>query len=134
MLRLEEIIINKIAQDKMQLEQGLEWFDSLKINEQRETITITKQFIEQCHPDPETIENAIDKIPLKNTMTPIILLKTQTLKDALNRIETLPDNEIRKSFISLVAVFKMADTKRRNTACRNGCHHEWHNLDELDRI
>ena len=62
-------------------------------------------------------------------MTPVVLLKTLTLKNAINKIENLPDSELRKSFIILLTIFKMADSYRREIICKNACSHEWHNLD-----
>ncbi|GAA4840701.1 DUF5958 family protein [Algivirga pacifica] len=61
-------------------------------------------------------------------MTPVVLFKTQTLNNALRKIETLAANEMRKSFIIMLSIFKTADSYRRKTACHHGCTHEWHNL------
>ena len=134
MLRPEEIILNKIAQDKITLKEGLEWFDNLTTEIQREILLLTRTCLEQSitdktNGDKEIIEKGIELIPLKPSMTPIILLRTKPLKTALDKILLLPDNEIQKSFISLVILFKYSDTKRRNTICKDGCNHEWHNLE-----
>jgi hypothetical protein len=134
MLSTEHIVLNKIAQDKLSLNDGLEWFDSLPIDNQRRILLITRTCLEQAIMDKdkgdiEIIEKGIELIPLKPSMTPVVLLKTQPLKIALNKILLLPDNELRKAFISLVILFKVADTKRRNFFCQNRCGHEWHNLD-----
>jgi len=62
-------------------------------------------------------------------MTPMILLKTQPFKTALLKINALPDNELKKGFITIITLFKFSDTKRREQWCKDGCTHEWHNLD-----
>ena len=129
MLNKDEIIINKFAQEKIELEEVIFWFENLNSKEQSKTISTAKLCLEQAHPNKEIIEKGVDLIPLKPTATPIVLLKTQGFKIALDKIITLPENENIKSFITLVSLFKLADTERRNIWCKNGCSHEWHNLD-----
>lgn len=128
MLNPEEIIINAFVQNQQPFEKVLYWFDSLDIKKQREIVFLTNFYLQQSHPSNELIEKAIELIPLKPTVTPIVLLKTQNLKIALQKIITLPDNEMRKAFISLITLFKITYTYRRTTWCKEGCHHEWHNL------
>lgn len=130
MLDFEDIMINAFAQDKQTLEEVLIWFDSLDVEKQRKIVFITNLYLQQSHPSNELIENAIELIPLKPTITPIVLLKTQSLIIGLQKITSLPDNEMRKAFITLITLFKISDTHRRNTWCREGCNHEWHNLNK----
>jgi hypothetical protein len=33
----------------------------------------------------------------------------------------------------LVALFAIADKRRRDTICHNRCNHEWHNIVDLQR-
>ncbi|MDX3531055.1 DUF5958 family protein [Streptomyces sp. ID05-39B] len=42
--------------------------------------------------------------------------------------EALPAYELTKSFRLLVALFTIADTRRRTLYCAGGCGHAWHNL------
>ena len=132
MLRAIDILINSFAQEKIDLDKLLLWFDSLSTEQQRETINWTRNFIEQSHPDDEIIKIGIEQIPIKPTMTPIILLKTKSLKIALNKIVVLPDTEMKKAFISLATLFKVADKNRRDKWCEGKCGHDWHNLDKLN--
>lgn len=123
-------MINSFAQEKINLELILDWFGNLDLEKQRETISRARLCLDQSHPNKETIEKAIELIPLKPTVTPIVLLKTQEFKIALHKIVLLPENENRKVFVTLISVFKIADTIRRNIWCKDGCNHEWHNLDK----
>ena len=125
----EEIIINKIAQDKFDFGDGVLWFDGLQEDKQKEIIDKLILFVQQSHPTKEYIDIGLEKAPIKQTMTPVVIFKTQNLKTALNKIRTLPRGEWRKSFVTLLSVFKEADTKRREIWCKDGCEHEWHNLD-----
>ncbi|WP_123912159.1 DUF5958 family protein [Flavobacterium sp. AJR] len=132
MLTVRDVMINKFAQEKINLEQILDWFGNLEIQTQKKIIRWTGQCLIQSHPTEETFNKAIQLIPLKPTATAIVLLKTyKNLKVALDKIELLPDYEIKKTFITLISVFKIADTERRNTYCKNNCYHDWHNLDNL---
>jgi len=74
----------------------------------------------------KTYQNAISTIPLKPTYTPIILLKKLPTKTALSKLAELPENEHIKTLISLVWIFKILDTERRNRECKNGCGHFWY--------
>ncbi|MCD0473966.1 DUF5958 family protein [Flavobacterium sp. EDS] len=132
MLTEEDIMINKFAQEKINLEQILDWFDIFETQIQRKIIRLTSQCLIQSHPNEETFNKAIQLIPLKPTVTAIVFLKTyKNLKVALDKIELLPNYEIKKTFISLISVFKISDIERRNTYCQGNCYHDWHNLDNL---
>lgn len=131
MLRPIDILINSFAQEQLDLDKLILWFDSLSTLQQREAINWTRNYLEQSHPDDEIIKAGIEQIPLKPTMTPIVLLKTKSLKIALNKIVELPDFEMKKAFVSLVTLFKVSDKVRREKWCEGKCGHDWHNLDKL---
>ena len=121
-------MINRFAQEKVTLEQILVWFENLDSEEKTKAISRTKLCLEQAHPNKEVIEKGIEMIPLKPTATPVVLLKTKGFKIALNKIVLLPKDENKKVFITLISIFKLADTVRREIWCKDGCSHEWHNL------
>ncbi len=123
-----EININKYAQDKLSDSEIMDWFDRFDLTAQKEIRDKLIMFMQQSHPTDELISTAIKIAPIKETMTPVILFKTQTFKIATNKTVDLPDSELRKSFIIMLSIFKTADTYRRETECRNGCGHEWHNI------
>ncbi len=128
MLDKAAIIINKIAQGILSIDNGRSWFDTLVDTEKKSVLVLIKFFIEQSHPTNEIINEAIREIPLKPTMTPVVLLNKKPFKIALAKILGLPKAEYRKAFISLITIFKAGDSYRRNTSCKNGCTHEWHHL------
>lgn len=123
-----EININKYAQDKLNDSEIMGWFDRFELSKQKEIRDKLIVFMQQSHPSDELISTAIKTLPIKETMTPVVLFKTQTFKIAINKVVDLPDSELRKSFIIMLSIFKTADTYRRETECRNGCGHEWHNI------
>nr|WP_288836345.1 DUF5958 family protein [uncultured Flavobacterium sp.] len=131
MLSEGEIIINKVAQDKLSIEEGLQWFKNSEPTEYRSILARLRLYLEQAHPDQQLIDDNLGNVPLKITMTPIVLFKTHPFKVAALAVCDLPDNELEKSFTTLLTLFKYADTARRELYCKNGCTHEWHNFDKL---
>jgi hypothetical protein len=123
-----EININKYAQNKLTDSKIMEWFDQFDLTGQKEIRDKLIMFMQRSHPTDKLISNAIQTSPIKDTMTPVVLFKTQTFKMAISKIENLPDSELRKSFIIMLSIFKVADTFRRETDCTNGCSHFWHNI------
>ncbi|WP_289056225.1 DUF5958 family protein [Carboxylicivirga marina] len=123
-----EININKYAQNKLTDFEIMNWFDKFDLIGQKEIRDKLIMCLQQSHPTDEMISIAIQSAQIKNTMTPVVLFKTQPFKIAINKIENLPDSELRKSLITMLSIFKTADTFRRETDCKNGCTHEWHNL------
>ncbi|KQO33911.1 hypothetical protein ASF10_17880 [Flavobacterium sp. Leaf82] len=128
-----EEIINKVAQDKIDVNLGIKLlFEDPEYNFER-LFTTLKNYIFNSIPDKtdyntETYQKAIHTIPLKPTHTPIIFLKRFSLKIALSKLSELPKNENKKIITSLLWIFKVTDTERRNTECKNGCGHFWHEL------
>ncbi|WP_327189671.1 DUF5958 family protein [Streptomyces xinghaiensis] len=49
------------------------------------------------------------------------------------RARYLPAYELTKSFRLLIALFSIADTRRRTLYCAGGCSHAWHNLSAPSR-
>ncbi|REE78719.1 hypothetical protein BX611_3013 [Lutibacter oceani] len=125
-----EININKYAQNELSDSEILDWFDQFDLAEQKEIRDKLIMFAQQSHPTDDLITKAIQTAQIKETMTPVIIFKTQTFKTAINKIENLPDSELRKSFIIMLSIFKTADTYRREADCKNGCSHFWHNIDD----
>jgi len=123
-----EININKYAQNKLTDSEIMAWFDKFDLSAQKEIRDKLIMFMLQSHPTDELISNAIQTSPIQDTMTPVVLFKTKTFKIAINKIEKLPDSELRKSILIMLCIFKVTDTFRRETVCKNGCAHFWHNF------
>lgn len=131
-LKNTEILINKIAQDKIDFNNGLGLLLEDGYNF-KELFTILHHYIINSIPNKvdyntEAYQTAINSIPLKPTSTPIIILKTYTTKIAFQKLVLLAENENKKILTSLLWIFKITDTERRNTECKNGCGHFWHEI------
>ncbi|WP_394775438.1 DUF5958 family protein [Flavobacterium sp.] len=130
----KEQIINKIAQDKIDFNFGLKLLLEDSEFKFEDFFATLKNYIFNAIPDKtdyntETYQNAINTIPLKATYTPIAILRSFSTKIAFNKLAELPENENVKVVTSLLWIFKVIDTQRRNTECKNGCGHFWHELE-----
>ena len=129
-----EIIINKVAQDKFGYKDGVKIilhhpeFDFIQTFQSLE-IFIFNAIPNKSSYESETYKKAISTIPLKPTVTPIIILNKNSTKIAFRKLKDLPKDEEEKIITSLLWIFKVIDSERRSTACKNGCSHFWHNID-----
>jgi hypothetical protein len=124
-----DIKINKIAQKIIPMGEGLAWFQNQMLKDTgSEILQQLSIFIQQAHPTSEEIDNAIEFSELRPTFTPCVLVKSKAMKEALSKIVNLPKDEQLKSFKLLIALLSIADERRRNTECKLGCSHEWHNM------
>lgn len=127
-----EQIINKIAQDKIDFNSGLKLLLESDYSF-KELFTTLHNYIINSIPNKTDYNSvayqlAINTIPLKPTYTPIVILKNFPTKIAFNKLASLPQNENKKTITALLWIFKITDTERRNTECKNGCGHFWHML------
>jgi len=125
-----EEIINKIAQEKLDFKIGLQ---QLLQYDFEKLFVILNNYIINSIPNKtdyntESYQNALATIPLKPTYTSIVILKTYPTKIALSKLALLPKSENVKTITVLLWIFKITDTERRNTDCKNGCGHFWHEI------
>ena len=125
--------INLIAQNKIDFDEGQNLIIKSLEFDFNETFEILKNFILNSIPNKsnycsDSYQKAIISIPLKQTFTPIIILNKFSVKDAFKRLSELSESEYEKIIISLLWIFKITDTERRQTECKNGCEHYWHNI------
>ena len=128
-MKEEEIILNKISQDIISLEDGIIWFDNLNLTEKKDIIIKLSMFVSQTKPKEKIELGLIFSPPYKRSTSSVILEKYDNTNVALSKIITLPDSELKNSFLSLMRVFKICDKIRREIECKDGCTHYWHNLE-----
>jgi hypothetical protein len=124
--RKESHFLNSLAQDIRSMGEGKEWFEKLPFEKQLEILREISLYAQQAGVRESDVQNAIDKSGLKATYTPCILASKGNLKIQLAKILNLPKVEYLKSFILLLSLFSVADERRRNNQCKNGCSHWWH--------
>ena len=122
------IFINKLAQQIIDVEVGCEWFNNLDFNTQLDVLRSLSLYVLQAGAKESDVVTTIDKVKLKKTYTPCVLIQKGALKVQLNKILNLPHDEYSKIFLLLLTLFSLADERRRKTKCKNKCSHWWHNL------
>ncbi|RZJ47960.1 MAG: hypothetical protein EOO44_21755 [Flavobacterium sp.] len=125
--------INLIAQNKIEFNEGTELIVKNSEFDFKKTFDILKIFIFNSIPDKsdyssESYQKAISSIPIRQTFTPVVILNNFSTKISFLKLSKLPESEYEKIIISLLWIFKITDTERRETECKNGCGHYWHDI------
>lgn len=125
--------INLIAQNKTEFDEGLKLILKKPEYDFKEIFEILQNLILNSIPNKsnyssDSYQKAIVSIPIKQTFTPIIILNKFSIKNAFKKLSELPESEYEKIILSLLWIFKITDTERRETECKNGCGHYWHNI------
>lgn len=121
--------INQIAQSQISLAEGLEWFDGATPDFRVEIMRSLDLCIFQSHPAIDDIEEGIWKSGLKESYSPCVLIRKKPFNQVRQKILGMPEVDLRRSFILLISVFSVADLRRRETQCKGGCTHDWHNIE-----
>jgi DMSO/TMAO reductase YedYZ molybdopterin-dependent catalytic subunit len=122
------MVLNELAQGLRPAAEGVEWFESLSEDEQRKILHALVLFCGQARACEEDVPESIARSGIRPTHTPAVMLTKWRFG-----MEGLPAYELTKSFHLLVALFSIADTRRRTLHCVGGCGHEWHNLSDPQR-
>jgi hypothetical protein len=129
MLTPTELRLNQISQGLISEADGNAWYESLQSDERALTLQVLARICAQSHPRAGEVPAAIARAGLKATFTPCVLARRDPRPErSFFQITALPPEEQVKSFRLLLALFSIADQRRRETQCRDGCTHEWHNL------
>ncbi|WP_438031326.1 DUF5958 family protein [Sorangium sp. So ce233] len=120
------VILNQLARGAISEEDGRRWFVQLAGDEQREALNKLWFFAAQAGARESDVDGAITRADLEPTFTPCVLLKNGRLRIQTAKLLGLPHTEHERSFRLLLALFQIADERRRSTTCINGCSHRWH--------
>ncbi len=124
-----ELQINRMAQGLISWTRGVSWFEALDSEGRSAALHAAYVCCEQAQPLPEEVNPAIEMAALKPTHTPCVMLSSANPPEhALWDISRLIPSEQMKAFKLLVALFSLADKRRRETICADGCSHEWHQI------
>ena len=133
-MQATEILINKIAQNILEFEHGKNILITDLETNYFSLFEILENYIFNSIPDKsnynsESYQVAIRTIPIKSSQTPVVILSKNSTKIAFKKLKELPKSEHEKVITTLLWIYKVTDTKRRESECKNGCGHFWHNLD-----
>ncbi|MFJ6987106.1 MULTISPECIES: DUF5958 family protein [unclassified Streptomyces] len=128
-----DVMLNELAQGLRPMSEGRAWFDSLDHGEQSEVLLWLRHHCVQARAVEEDGPEAVRRAGLRPTHTPAVLISRGRIDHQLGRIASLtPGDERRKAFRLLVAVLAVADGRRRELFCSDGCGHWWHRLSGAD--
>ncbi|EHN78910.1 hypothetical protein SMCF_1543 [Streptomyces coelicoflavus ZG0656] len=123
-----EVILNELAQGLRPVDEGVEWFKGLSEGDQRKVLHALVLFCGQARAREEDVPESIARSGIRPTHTPAVMLTKWRFG-----MEALPAYELTKSFRLLVALFSIADSRRRALHSVGGCGHAWHNLPDPPR-
>ncbi|MEU6244239.1 DUF5958 family protein [Streptomyces sp. NPDC047024] len=127
-----DVMLNELAQGLRPMSQGIAWFDALGPEEQSEVLLFLHHHCLQARPVTEDGPEGVRRSGLRVTHTPAVLVTRGRIDDQLGKIASLtPHDERRKAFRLLVAVLGLADARRRERFCSDGCGHWWHGLPSI---
>ncbi|MFE5492619.1 DUF5958 family protein [Streptomyces virginiae] len=128
-----DVVLNELAQGLRPMSQGIAWFDALDPEEQSEALVFLRHHCVQARAVAEDGPEGIRRAGLRPTHTPAVLITRGRINEQLGKIASLaPRDERRKAFRLLVAMLAIADERRRERSCSNGCGHWWHRLSAAD--
>lgn len=107
-----EILINKFGQNLIKISDLIEPFEKFNIESKKKFLIDVLFLISQSRPKNSDIEVAIIESHLKSTYTPCVLIKKGVEGHNLKRLVDLPENELSKSFVLLLNLFKIAYKRR----------------------
>ena len=120
---------DRIAQGFIPIAEAIGWFAGLSPNDQRDVLRVLVRMTSQATPMKSDVEHAIRQAGLKPTFTPCVMaMKTESPVRGFDKLGNLPPHEWVKTFRLLIGLFSIADQRRRETWCKGGCTHAWHNL------
>lgn len=123
-----EVILNELAQGLRPTAEGVEWFEGLSEDDRRKVLHTLVLFCGQARAHQDDVPESIARSGIRPTHTPAVMLTKWRFG-----MEDLPTHELTKSFRLLIALFGIADTRRRTLRCAGECGHEWHNLPHSPR-
>ncbi|WP_406335660.1 DUF5958 family protein [Streptomyces sp. NBC_00203] len=128
-----DVMLNELAQGLRPMSQGIEWFDALGPEAQSETLRYLSHYCIQVRAVAEDGPESIRRAGLRPTHTPAVLITRGRIDQQLGKIASLiPLDERRKALRLLIAVLAIADGRRRERFCADGCGHWWHGLSVAD--
>ncbi|MFI7705414.1 DUF5958 family protein [Nonomuraea sp. NPDC049480] len=122
------IILNELSQGRRPLQEGIDWFKALPLDERRDVIRELFSYALQARAATEDAAESIARAGVKPTATPAVLISRGPIREQLAKIGNLPEAEMEKSFRILLALLSISDARRRELDCADGCTHPWHNL------
>lgn len=125
------LFLNQVAQGASPIAAAIKRLAEFSDQQRFDFFVDLAMMVVQAHPLPGDVDRAIERSQLKPTFTPCVLVRKKALAEAVAQCRLLPRDEDEKSFRLLLALFQVAD-ERRKKRCGNHCSHWWHQ--DLSRV
>jgi hypothetical protein len=122
------VILNELAQGLRPMSWGVEWFEGLTAEEQSDALLDLYGYCMQAGATVEDGPESVRLAGIRPTHTPAVLITRGRLREQLWKVINAPQDERVKAFRLLVALLTIADQRRRERQCADGCSHAWHQL------
>ncbi|MFF7019281.1 MULTISPECIES: DUF5958 family protein [Streptomyces] len=120
------VMLNELVQGLRPIGQGVEWFEALPGQDQFEVL---RDLGGHCIQARATVEDGPESVRIagiRPTHMLAVLITRGQLAGQLTKIINLPQDERVKAFRLLVALLGVADKRRRERFCADGCTHAGH--------
>ncbi|HRQ70516.1 MAG TPA: DUF5958 family protein [bacterium] len=124
----ELIIINQYSQGIVEKSRLLDWYKSLKLEDQQSIIPQIWSLALQAKAREEDVAPAVEKAQLKLSNNPVVMLKSakEPFSNRGYNLAKLKDKVLVQAFMLIIECFVVADKRKKTTDCANGCEHWWH--------
>src|SRR5262249_28192461 len=126
-LRLEyDLLFNQVARGFRPVTDALDLLARTPVQDRKPLWDELLFILSQVHPSAEDAAAAVRLSGLRPTYTPCVLLLKDHRNVQVRKIAALPEDEGPKALRLLLALFSVADERRRAASCHNTCSHWWH--------
>lgn len=123
-----DVILNEFAQGLRDMSEAASWFEDLSVKDKSLCMAHLQFYVAQAHPTAREFEKAVTKSE-SNAIPVVVKFRNEGVSSAIHHVRGLisPDIAV-QTFLLFLHLLKIADTRRRETDCADGCSHWWHNL------
>lgn len=130
-----EVRLNQVALGWTPLEELVSQFREWSESEQRLVLEALGYMMVQAGAADADGPSAVARSGVRATRTSSVLLAKGPLLSRFAQIRSLPKTELEDGLKLGIALFSIADERRRSTRCAGGCTHWWHgDLTDADDV
>ena len=126
--RRYQVFLNAVSQGKASWKQAEAWFLRASDSQREANLWLSQAAMQASAMDTD-VPGAIARSGIRPTVSAATALSAGRLKVQLGKLLSMQGKDARHAFLLLLALFAIADERRRSQLCKNGCTHWWHNLD-----
>ncbi len=126
MSTIDQIHLNRMVQGIEERGAFFSMFDAADEARRRELLRTATRMAEQAGAKEEDVSAAIVDAGVNPRRTSAVVAGLPPLRQNIWRLSSLPMADLSDGIRLMLALFAIADARRRATVCANGCSHWWH--------